>query len=106
MLPSGAAERRPCCTGALEGIEAFADAGANQLVLVMARLKSGSVLPDRPPKGLARLEARRKCCPRLRHRTDTVALPTHPRVKLRKRLWFPLAPTNVILSIGWRRTSL
>jgi hypothetical protein len=45
MLPSGAAERRPCCTGALEGIEAFADAGANQLVLVMARLKSGSVLP-------------------------------------------------------------
>ena len=64
MLPSGAAEQRPCCTGALEGIEAFADAGANQLVLVMARLKSGSVLPDRPPKGLARLEARRKCCAR------------------------------------------
>jgi hypothetical protein len=34
-------------------------AGANQLVLVMARLTSGSVLPDRPPKGLPRLEARR-----------------------------------------------
>jgi hypothetical protein len=56
-----------------------ADAGANQLVLVMARLKSESVLPDRPPKGLLASRPGVSVARGLRHRIDTVALPTHPR---------------------------
>jgi hypothetical protein len=91
---------RPASIGRLSGgpvlrehwkeFEAFADAGANQLVLVMARLKSRSVLPDRAPIGLPRLEARRKCCARFapahRHCCPANTLPSS--VKLRKCFWF------------------